>query len=246
MRNIGGYMRWLNSVVEVFLPRVCVVCGRRLNINESCICLHCLADLPLTHFWSRTHNPMADRFNVLINSNGGSAGERYIHACPLFFFRTDSPYRNILYEIKYKGNLPTGEYMGRMLGERIKSSEIFKDIDVVIPVPLHWRRRWKRGYNQAEIIASGVASILEVPLRNDLLKRIRNTKTQTRMEIAEKAANVHDAFKAFPSGELKHILIIDDVFTTGSTLMACFTALRTVFPPSVRISVATLAFVGRA
>lgn len=133
--------------------------------------------------------------------------------------------------------------MGRMLGEMMKSSYVFSDVDAVIPVPLHWRRKWKRGYNQAETIAAGVASILEVPLRNDLLKRIRHTTTQTQMEIAEKAANVHDAFKAFPSGELKHILIIDDVFTTGSTLYACYAALRSVYLPPVRISIAVLGFV---
>ena len=139
-----------------------------------------------------------------------------------------------------------------MLGERLRSSSLFADVDVVIPIPLHWTRQWKRGYNQAEVIASGVADAMSIPLRSDILRRHKRTKTQTRLGIGEKARNVKGAFSTtyhwLPSDkagpEFRHLLLIDDVFTTGSTMMACFTALRKIFPPEVRISVATLAFVG--
>ena len=125
---------------------------------------------------------------------------------------------------------------------------------MIMPVPLHWAREWKRGYNQAEVIASALASETGVPLRTDVLKRRRRTRTQTRLDIEGKARNVAGAFSVsddaaviFRSGgNVRHILLVDDVFTTGSTLTACFTALRTVFPPGVRISVATLGFVGGA
>ena len=206
--------------------------------------------MPQTHFWSRSHNPMADRFNELSSKDESLVGERYSYASALFFFEDDSSYRRILYDIKYNGNLSAGRYFGSMLGGRMASSEIFSDVDVVVPVPLHWRRRWKRGYNQAEVIAGSIAAQLGAPLRADLLRRTRHTGTQTRLDIEAKKSNVHGAFEASSKclssmgHRPKHILLVDDVFTTGSTLFACFKALRSVFPPSVRISIATLAYVG--
>jgi ComF family protein len=122
-----------------------------------------------------------------------------------------------------------------------------------MPVPLHWIRKWRRGYNQAEVIAREVAAELGAPLDCRTLVRRRRTQTQTKLDVKDKTTNVAGAFKVRKrtqdsegQQQLKHILLIDDLFTTGSTLMACFTALREVFPPSVRISVATLAFVGEA
>jgi ComF family protein len=222
------------------------------------------------------NNPMADRFNALIqerleedfrtrtistdatitasNPDGGNPNksaqrERYAYAAALFFYRAESDYSKITRCIKYQGRLEVGKHFGRLLGEKLAGSSLFSDVDAVVPVPLHWLRRWKRGYNQAEVIASGVAECLGIPMRPDILRRVRRTRTQTRLSIAEKRANVSGAFAipANPPAEstpFRHILLVDDVFTTGSTLFACFTALRTVFPPSVRISVATLGFVG--
>ena len=133
---------------------------------------------------------------------------------------------------------------------------------MVIPVPLHRLRRWKRGYNQAEVIAAEVADALGVPLRTDILVRGRRTRTQTQLSIEEKAANVAGAFEVSESAKRvygitahddssrcirpKNVLLVYDVFTSGSTLGECFWALRSVFPPEVRISVAALAFVGGA
>lgn len=243
-------MRWLKAVSDIFLPRTCIVCGRKLLLHEEHLCLYCLADMPRTHFWSSDHNPMADRFNARIQEHDLVAGERYAYACALFFYRDSSPYRNILYDLKYKGNISVGRYFGWMLGRKLSSSRMFHDVDCIVPVPLHWRRRWKRGYNQAEVIASAIASGTGIPLHADLLRRIRHTGTQTKLATEDKRINVRGAFEVGSGLEaaadpgFSHILIVDDVFTTGSTLLACFVALRSVFPPSVRISVATLGFVG--
>ena len=136
-----------------------------------------------------------------------------------------------------------------MLGEEIKRTPWLQDVDAIIPIPLHWRRRWKRGYNQAEIIAEAISSVTGVALYRDILKRRKYTKTQTLLDVRSKADNVRGAFAAHPANgscQFRHILLIDDVFTTGSTAGECFRALRSVFPPDVRISVATLGFVGRA
>lgn len=267
---------WKAAVMDFFLPRHCVVCDSVLGPRENHLCEACWGDLPHTYYWMLRNNPMADRFNALVqegleeclgareittgatittsypnggNQNKSAQRERYAYAAALFFYRAESDYSKITRCIKYQGRLEVGKHFGRLLGEKLAGSSLFSDVDAVVPVPLHWLRRWKRGYNQAEVIASGVAECLGIPMRADILRRIRRTRTQTRLSIAEKRANVSGAFAipAKPPAEptpFRHILLVDDVFTTGSTLHACFVALRSVFPPSVRISVATLGFAG--
>ena len=247
----GEYIR---MAFDLLLPRTCIVCGRKLYRHEDFLCLYCHEDFPFTRYWMMGHNPMADRFNAVIQKGLEKAWEEesdrvvstedYAHAAALFFFNDEAGYRHIPYQLKYHGNIRVGKYFGNLLGRKLASSQWFADVDMVIPVPLHWRRRWSRGYNQAEIIASQVASVLGVPMRTDILKRVRHTMTQTRLDIADKALNVEGAFRASFSEDVSHILLVDDVFTTGATLGACFRALRSVFPPSVRISVVTLGFVG--
>lgn len=257
----------MKAAADVLLPRVCVVCGERLLLSERHICLNCLADMPLTRFWTMEHNPMADRFNLLIQKSleesvpdgcmeNNWSRERYAYAAALFIYREEGDYRKIPYQIKYHGNIPLGRYFGKILGHKLKVSELFKDVDLVMPVPLHWMRRWKRGYNQAEVLAEAVADVLGAEMDTAMLRRHRRTSTQTKLGVEEKATNVKGAFKVQAGhheagsennaglASVRHILLIDDVFTTGSTALACFTALRTVFPPGVRISIATLAFVG--
>ena len=198
------------------------------------------------------HDNSDDRDMADVRNDGHEANvsrtERYAYAAALFFYRAESDYSKITRCIKYHGRVEVGQHFGMLLGDRLAESHLFSDVDAVVPVPLHWMRRWKRGYNQAEVIASGVARRLGVPMKNNILRRCRRTRTQTKLSIAEKRKNVTGAFdvsdKARSNEELKHLLIVDDVFTTGSTLMACFVALREVFPPGVRISVATLGFVG--
>lgn len=264
MKGLTGTLA--RAVADFLMPRECIVCGCRLNIREEHICLKCQMEMPLTYFWKQTHNNMADRFNDVIQKNIADGKERYAYAAALFFYREESPYRKISYQIKYKGDVRTGVLFGRMLGCRLKEGSHFKDIDWVLPVPLHWTRRLKRGYNQAEIIAKAVAKELGAEMRTDVLTRRKKTTTQTKLDIESKAANVKDAFAIARKGKgigktdrenigktdrestgctdgrsmPSHILLIDDIFTTGSTALACFLALRTVFPPGVRISIATL------
>ena len=292
----------LKAVLDLLIPRKCIVCEKCLGTTEKHLCRECLEDLPHTYYWLRKFNPMADRFNALIQeglenplnnqsaeaifedqnihcgdditNNISSTRTDYAYATALFFYRAESGYSQITRQLKYHGDIPAGRLFGQMLGKKIASAEHFADVDAVIPVPLHWTRKWSRGYNQAEIIACEVASILGAELRTDILQRSRRTRTQTKLSIEGKAANVQgafvvqenifDCFKNKNSGRssshnklnkkadcsdltnLKHLLLIDDVFTTGSTLHACYQALRSIFPPEVRISVATLAFVGEA
>ena len=244
----GKVTRGLKAVADLLLPRVCIVCGRKLHLREEHLCLYCQADMPLTRFWQLKHNPMADRFNEIIQKRieEGHGYEKYAYATALFFYDSEAGYRHIPYQIKYHGNIAAGKHFGDMLGAVIAQTSWLADVDAIIPVPLHWRRKWSRGYNQAEIIAKAVSEVISAPVRTDILKKKRHTRTQTQMDIPQKIENVRDAFSAScdDTGQYRHILIIDDVFTSGSTLGACFRALRDVFPPEVRISVATLGFVG--
>lgn len=252
----GTLKTGLAGMMDMFLPRVCIVCGCRLLRHERHLCLGCHMDMPLTRFWERSHNPMADKFNEVIQAGieAGGAHEPYAYAAALFLYHSEAGYRHIPYQIKYHGNIPAGEHFGAMLGKKLADSSLYEDVDMVIPVPLHWTRQWRRGYNQAEVIASALARELGVPVRTDILVRKRRTKTQTRLDIEGKARNVTGAFAVSEDaaaifrngGTVRHIVLLDDVFTTGNTLHACFCALRTIFPSSVRISVATLAFVGGA
>lgn len=243
-------MKWIESVMDIMLPRLCIVCGERLLSSERHLCLECLAGLPLTYFWKLDHNPMSDRFNEVIQKgldSGNRVGkEFYAYSAALFIYDSEAQFRFIPYHIKYKGDIRAGEYFGRMLGRRLKAEDIWKSADLIIPVPLHWSRKFSRGYNQAEAIASGIASETGIPMRKDILRRIKRTKTQTKLDIDGKARNVADAFKVVKKDlpDARHLVIVDDVFTTGNTLFACFAALRSVFPPSVRISVVTLGYVG--
>ena len=233
----------LSAALDLVLPRVCLVCGRPLLPQERHLCTSCLSDLPETRYAPLGHNPMADRFNARIDPE---EYEPYAYAAALFHYRADSGYKKIPQALKYQRNFAVGRHFARLLGVRLAASPLYADVDLVVPVPLHWTRHWRRGYNQAAVIAREVARSLGAPHAPRLLRRCRRTRSQTRLTVAAKAANVSGAFalrrNAAPSA--RHILLIDDVFTTGATLAECHKALRRHYGPQVRISVATLAAVG--
>ena len=238
----------LSALLDLVLPRVCVVCERTLLLQERHICLNCLADLPETHFAKLGRNPMADKFNARI---AGDRYEPYAFAAALFYYSADSGYSRITQALKYHRDFGAGKFFAHLLGRSLVSSELFAGVDLVVPVPLHWTRLWSRGYNQAEIIARELAATLSAPCRTDLLRRCRRTATQTRLGGEEKSANVAGAFRAtkkaasLATGDgISHILLVDDVFTSGATLGECHKALRETFGSSTRISAVTLAYAG--
>ena len=274
---------------DLFLPRACLACGRRLGMRERHLCLSCAADLPYTRFWLQPHNPLADRFNAVLERHRGTESMDYAYAAALLYYK--GAYRAIPRALKYHGDLAAGRHYGALLGRRLAAAPHFADIDLVIPVPLHWTRRFTRGYNQAAILAQAIVDAFRsarcpvaaghdatpvtpgltgsLPVcRTDLLVRARRTRTQTRLSVEQKARNVASAFQVperfplltrlrghFPlrhSGpapespasilaSARHILLVDDTFTTGATLYACYAALRPY--TSARISIATLAAV---
>ncbi|MBQ2525386.1 MAG: ComF family protein [Bacteroidales bacterium] len=244
------------AVADFFMPRRCLVCGRRLAVSERHLCDRCESDIPYTYFWMLGRNQMADKLNAMVQRRfeaESHEGERwpYEYAAALFFYSSDAGYRKIPQALKYHADFPAGRRYSRRLGERLAGSSLFSDVDMVIPVPLHWSRRWRRGYNQAEVIAREIAAALGCPVRTDLLSRPGRTRTQTRMSVEAKGRNVAHAFRCRPFGGVRHVLLVDDVFTTGATLNACHAAVRAalasagISPSECRVSVATLAYVGR-
>lgn len=245
----------LGNLLDLFLPRHCAVCGTTLLGGENCICTKCIMDMPLTWFWDLENNAMAEKFNARIQNlrdAGNRTGfEHYSYAAALFFYKGD--YRRLSRMLKYDANMTTGRYVADALGRKLAASHVFEDVDVIVPVPLHWTRRLHRGYNQAEIIASEISFHLAGRVDSGILKRRRRTGSQARMTMERKAANVAGAFSADFGGRQcpSHILLVDDVFTTGSTLAECHLALRLALEraygkkeaAAVRISAATLAFV---
>ena len=241
MRRIIDILRALGDLI---LPRTCVVCGCTLGLRERHLCLACAADVPYTRFWLQAHNSLADRFNAVLERHRGTEPMDYAYAAALLYYK--GAYRNIPRALKYHYNLSVGRFYGALLGRRLAAAPHLQDIDLVIPVPLHWTRRWSRGYNQAEILARAIAVVLNASCRTDLLVRSRRTRTQTKLSVEEKARNVASAFRVPERAQAtlasaRHILLVDDTFTTGATLYACYASLRPY--TTARISVATLAAV---
>jgi len=240
MENLVSEMKLcVKGLRELFFPRKCIVCGQMLEMDERDVCAACLAELPLTYQWTIGQNAaferLARRFDVEA-------------AASLFFFGSESDYRHILYGIKYGNCRQLGFRMGFLLGSHLAESRLFSRCQAVVPVPLHPLRRWKRGYNQAEIIARGVAAAMNLPLETKLLRRRRYTKTQTQLQGIEKTTNVQGAFalddrhvQILQNKGIRHLLLVDDTLTTGSTLAASAAPLLATH---FKVSCTTLAFVG--
>lgn len=239
------------ELTDLIMPRCCLVCGRQLGAREEHLCIWCASDLPYTYYWEQAHNPMADQFNALLERQRTPGEEMpYAYAAALLFYHHENPYKLIPRSLKYGGNLPAGRYFSSQLGRQMASAAHFADVDLVVPVPLHWYRKWRRGYNQAQVIAAELARELGARLEADALTRVRRTRTQTRLDADARLQNVAGVFRvrnsfvqACQAAPPRHILLVDDTFTTGATLSTCHQALRQALGQASRISVATLSVV---
>lgn len=226
----------LNGFVELFYPRLCVGCGRKLFQDEYFLCVECLSSLPLAQVHESEDNFVEQHLY----------GRPYIEsATTLMVYGKETVPQKIIHEIKYHGAKELAQSMGGMLGRQMKGGR-FSSVDMIVPVPLHPKRLKWRGYNQSEWIAKGLSEELGVPVRTDLVERVVETSTQTNKNAEERWSNVKGIFalrQEVSTEGLKdhHLLIVDDVITTGSTLMACAAAFSHV--DNVKISAASLAAV---
>ena len=223
---------FINSLLELFYPRLCLVCGQKLIAGESFICMTCLLHLPRTNYHTEPDNIMEKLFYGRINIE---------RATSLFEFKKGSPYQKILHHLKYKGMKELGEFMGMQFALELTGSDFIKPIDLICPVPLHPKKERKRGYNQSYHLAKGLSDILNIPIENQSLRRKMHSTTQTKKTRFERWENVEGIFEITnPTAfEGKHVLLIDDVITTGATLEACASAI--LKNCQAKISILTLA-----
>ncbi|MBQ4367013.1 MAG: ComF family protein [Muribaculaceae bacterium] len=224
--------QWLHAAIDVLMPRTCSVCGKPLDADEPYVCRRCMEQLPLTHFEDIPFNAMEQLF----------AGKVPIErAAGLFYYEKGSPYASIIHDAKYRNMPRLGEWMAMRAVAQMRPSGFFQGIDVVVPVPLHRDKQARRGYNQSEFIARGIGQSLNIEV-SLAVEASRRHSTQTRKSATERWLNTRGMYVPAPcAAQLanRHVLLVDDVVTTGSTLEACAEALRQV--PSITISLFTLA-----
>ncbi len=222
-----------HPILSLLLPRTCAACARHLSDWEECLCLDCLGRLPVTGFHQDPDNAMAEMFWGRV---------RISQAVAWFYFRKGSIYQEVLHKLKYNDRPDIGFVLGRQYGFELNRDSGFIRPELIIPVPLNRKKLRVRGYNQSEAIARGLSAGLKVPVNTHQLTRPLATATQTRKSRYDRYLNVTGKFKITEPGllENRHVLLIDDVITTGATLEACATELLSV--PGVIVSVAALAW----
>lgn len=216
---------------HLLYPHICMGCGSDVIDHENFLCLHCIHDLPHTNFAIHANNPLEKKFwgRIALTS-----------AMSEFYFSKGSVIQNIVHEIKYKGNKIAGRYFGNLIGKSLLNSNRF-NIDVIIPLPLFEKKEKMRGYNQSEIICNGIGDIINKPvIKNNVIRKVF-TETQTKKHRTERWKNVENTFQVTNTVALvnKHVLLVDDVVTTGATLEACGAEILKI--KNTLLSVATLA-----
>lgn len=222
-----------DDLLSLLLPAHCPVCGALLEEGEQTICTLCRATAPLTGYCREADNAVVRKFWGIVPVANASCFLYFVHG---------SGWREVIHDFKYKGYWRLAYIMGRWYGEELRTSGLYDDIDVVVPLPLHPLKQMKRGYNQSDYLADGIARSLGVEVERRAVRRCRNTRSQALRQRHEREKNVAKAFRVARPRRLegRHILLVDDVLTTGSTLSSCAAAILEAVP-SCRISIAALA-----
>ncbi len=225
------YDLW-DDIISLLFPRLCYACGNHLMRNERLICTECFILIPRTNFHNEPDNPVEQLF-------WGRC--RIEKAAAFSFYNRESRIRNLIHNLKYKGITEVGYELGKIYGHTLKESEFINDIDVIIPVPLHPSKERIRGFNQSNIISQGISDSTGIPVDSVTLLRKNLSTTQTKKSRYERWTNVEGIFCVTDETAVrdKHILLVDDVITTGSTIESCVTELLKT--DGVKVSVISLA-----
>jgi ComF family protein len=221
------------NLTNLFYPHLCTGCNQPLKRAENAVCTACLFNLPYTGFFMHDDNPVAKMLWGRIQVK---------HASALLNFEKGNIVQNLLHQLKYNGRDDTGEQLGVEMAKAIARCEALNDVSALVPVPLHPKKLKQRGYNQSEIIAKGINQSLNIPLYAHTLTRRAFTQTQTQKKKFSRWENMQNVFELNEPHKLEnqHILIIDDVITTGATIEACVQQLQQI--NGVTVSVAALAW----
>lgn len=225
---------WWTRIVDFIAPRSCVICGRRLSPTERSLCSVCVLHLYRTTFqFTPEDNEMAQLFWGLLPVERTAA---------LIYYEPRSETAALIYKLKYGHRPDIGEDLGRIMAEEMKPAGFLDGIDILLPIPLSKKRYWQRGYNQSEMLARGMSEVTGLPVITKAVRRTNFRQSQTSLTRKERQENVEGTFVLrHPEFlENKHVLLIDDICTTGATLLACSEAIRSV--KGIRISILTLGF----
>lgn len=224
-------MKWISDLLDLILPRYCAVCGEILSRSEQDICLNCLYQLP------RVESTRLQEIEKLFW--GIIPVER---AYSFMYYQKGSPYNNLLHKIKYKNHPEVATHLAKAAAQELMEREFFNGIDAIVPLPLSKKKERKRGYNQCDYIAEGLSAVSGVPVLKHCIERTRANETQTHKSKEERWSNVEGIFSVTKPQALqgKHILLIDDVLTTGATIASC--AKSIIALPDTRVSLFTLAY----
>lgn len=222
----------LESIINLFFPKVCSGCNSFLLSNENVICTICRHDIPLTNHHLNQENDAFKKFYGRIP---------IIYASTLFYFHKKGIVQQLIHNLKYKGHQEIGTIIGEWYADDLKTIEILETVDEIIPVPLHKRKLKERGYNQVTTFSEALSSSLNVNLNTSILVRNIYSKTQSKKNLLGRTEGIETIFDVSFTEEdhNKHFLLIDDVITTGSTLEACSHALLKI--PGARISIVCMA-----
>jgi ComF family protein len=231
-------MHFLSSIMSpakhLLYPKNCLGCGEDLpDETIHLLCMECFAELPATNYIEHPENPIEKKFWGRIP---------LVAAGSLYYFTKESLIQNLIFDLKYKDNQTAGFYLGQLLGLQLLKTNRFDDVDAIVPLPLNDRRERKRGYNQAMLICEGIQMHFPKPIINDAIARKIFTQTQTAKSRAERWDNMQGVFVLNnPTRfENKHVLLIDDVITTGATIEACGQVMLQA--PAIRLSVLSVAY----
>ncbi|WP_255155209.1 ComF family protein [Ferruginibacter sp. HRS2-29] len=224
------------NTLHLFYPAFCLGCGSDLVNKNQLLCLQCIISLPHTGFEKMPENPVEKIFRGRVNIKAAHSE---------FYFSKGQVIQQLIHQLKYKGNQEAGIYLGKIMADKLLAVPYFADIDYLVPLPMFPAKEFKRGYNQATIICNGMSEVMNIPVSVNNIVRRHATETQTRKHRTERWENVADSFQVnFPALlEGKHILLVDDVLTTGATLEACCLAMAAI--PGISVSLATLAIASK-
>ena len=224
---------YLADFVSLLFPELCAACRASLVANEELICTDCLYNLPLTNFHLQPDNIVARQFWGKIDLEGAYA---------LYYFNKGGKIQNLMHQFKYKGIRRIGNLLGRIAGDQLIKNDVFNTVDLIVPVPLHKKRIRQRGYNQSACFAEGLAQKLNAGVEDNNLIREVATETQTHKSRFARFENMQEVFVVRNPERLigKHILLVDDIVTTGSTLEGCGIQLLKI--EGVKLSIATIAY----
>ncbi len=218
-------------------PCTCQLCGDVLVMNYSeYVCLRCIRGLPKTHFEDTRNNPIYDSFIGRADIYSAFAG---------YYFRKGERLRKLIHAFKYYGRADVAFLLGKQLGNMMKKAEWHKDYDFLVPIPLHRKKMKFRGYNQAEMIARGISSVIGLPIINDILIRVKEGVSQTKKTYAQRWTELQGTYESINTEKYigARMILVDDVLTTGATIEVCSNLLNKI--PMTRVGVVTLGAIDR-